>query len=67
MRKPMPIVLFGTEYWRHVIDFDALVRHGTISPQDVELVYRTDSIDEAYEWIVLRLAEHAIGQPGPTL
>jgi len=24
MSKPMPIVLFGTEYWREVIDFDAL-------------------------------------------
>jgi uncharacterized protein (TIGR00730 family) len=67
MRKPMPIVLFGTEYWREVIDFDALVRHGTISARDVDLVYRTDSVDEAYDWIVLQLAEHALGQPGPML
>ena len=67
MRKPMPIVLFGTEYWREVIDFDALVRHGTIAAADVDLVYRTDSVDEAYDWIVRRLAEHALGQPGPML
>ena len=67
MRKPMPIVLFGTEYWREVIDFDALVRHGTISAHDVNLVYRTDSVDEAYDWIVLQLAEHALAQPGPML
>jgi uncharacterized protein (TIGR00730 family) len=67
MRKPMPIVLFGTEYWREVIDFDALVRHGTISAPDVNLVYRTDSVDGAYDWIVLQLAEHALGQPGPML
>jgi len=67
MTKPMPIVLFGTEYWREVIDFDALVRHGTISPPDVNLVYRTDSVDEAYEWVVRQLAEHALGQPGPML
>ena len=67
LRKPMPIVLFGTEYWREVIDFDALARHGTINPEDIELMYRTDSVDEAYEWIVLRLTEHALGQPGPTL
>ena len=52
MRKAMPIVLFGTEYWREIVDFDALVRHGTISPGDVDLVYRTDSVDEAYGWIV---------------
>ncbi|HTO46875.1 MAG TPA: LOG family protein [Burkholderiales bacterium] len=67
MTKPMPIVLFGNEYWREVVDFDALVRHGTISAPDVDLVYRTDSVDEAYEWIVRQLAEHALGQPGPML
>ena len=67
MRKAMPIVLFGTEYWGEVLDFDALVRHGTISPGDVDLVHRTDSVDEAYGWIVKQLAEHALGQPGPML
>lgn len=67
MTKPMPIVLFGTEYWREVINFDALVRHGTISARDVELVYRTDSVDDAYGWIVRKLAEHALGQPGAML
>jgi uncharacterized protein (TIGR00730 family) len=67
LRKPMPIVLFGTAYWREVVDFDARVRHGTIGAGDVELVHRTDSVDDAYEWIVLQLAEKAIGQPGPSL
>jgi uncharacterized protein (TIGR00730 family) len=67
MTKPLPIVLFGTAYWREIVDFDALVRHGTISPGDVELVYRTDSVDEAYEWVVRQLAEHALGQPGAML
>ena len=67
MKKPMPIVLFGTEYWRQVVDFDALVRHGTIDAKDVELVHRTDSPDDAYDWIVRSLTEYALGQPGATL
>jgi uncharacterized protein (TIGR00730 family) len=67
LRKHMPLVLFGTEYWREVIDFDALARHGTIDVRDVGLVHRTDSIDDAYEWIVRQLGEHALGQPGATL
>ena len=67
MRKPMPIVLFGTEYWREVVDFDALARHGMIDPADIELVHRTDSVDEAFDWIVLQLAEKALGQPGATM
>mgnify|MGYP001193023395 CR=1 FL=1 len=67
MKKPMPIVLFGTEFWRQVVDFDALVRHGTIDAKDVGLVHRTDSLDDAYDWIVRQLAEHALGQPGAML
>jgi uncharacterized protein (TIGR00730 family) len=67
MKKPMPIVLFGTEYWHEVIDFEALSRHGTIDPGDIELMHRTDSVDDAYVWIVRQLAEKALGQPGATL
>jgi len=67
MRKPMPIVLFGTEYWNKIVDFDALARHGMISPEDLELMFRTDSVDEAYDWLVLQLAEKALAQPGATL
>ena len=67
MKKPMPVVLFGTDYWRQVVNFDALVRHGTIDARDVGLVHRTDSVDDAYEWIVRHLAEYALGQPGPML
>ncbi len=67
IRKPLPIVLFGTHYWKEVINFDALVRHGTISPQDVDLVYRTDSVDAAYDWIIQQLGARAIAEPGPSL
>ena len=67
MTKPMPIVLFGTEYWKEVINFEALVRHGTINAADVELVHRTDSVDDAYEWIVSELTARALDKPGATL
>ena len=63
----MPIVLFGTDYWRQVINFDALVRHGTISPGDVELIHRTDSVDEAYDWVVGQLTKFALAKPGAML
>jgi len=67
MKKPMPIVLFGNDYWNEVISFDALVRHGTISPEDLELIHRTDSVDEAYDWVVRQLTEHALAKPGAML
>jgi predicted Rossmann-fold nucleotide-binding protein len=67
LRKSMPIVIFGTEYWRQVVNFDALVRHGTINAADVDLMHRTDSVDDAYEWIVHHLTERSLDKPGPTL
>lgn len=67
MAKSMPIVLFGTEYWREVINFDALARHGTINASDVDLMFRTDSVDAAYDWIVAQLSAHALDQPGAML
>jgi hypothetical protein len=67
MKKPMPIVLFGRDYWNEVINFDALVRHGTISPEDVNLMHRTDSVDEAYDWVVGQLTKYALARPGAML
>jgi len=67
MRKRVPIVLFGAKFWDEVINFDALVRYGTISPEDVKLFHRTDSVDEAYELITRGLTETALGTPGAFL
>jgi uncharacterized protein (TIGR00730 family) len=66
-RKRMPIVLFGAEYWDEVINFNALVKYGTISSGDLDLFHRTDSLDEAYEIITEGLTENALGSPGPAL
>jgi uncharacterized protein (TIGR00730 family) len=67
MTKPMPIVLFGSEYWNDIINFDAFVKHGTIDAKDLKIMHRTDSVDEAYDWIVARLTEHALARPGAML
>ena len=31
------MLLYGSDFWREAIDFDALVRHGTIAAEDVKL------------------------------
>lgn len=48
MRKRLGIVLYGSEFWRSVLDFDALVAHGVISPEDREELVFADSVDEAF-------------------
>jgi len=67
MRKHLPVVLFGTKFWREVIDFDALIRHGTISPEDVDLMFRTDSVDEAYDYIISHLSKYSLEERGAIL
>jgi uncharacterized protein (TIGR00730 family) len=67
MRKNLAIVLFGAEYWNEVINFDALVRHGTINREDLRLFHRTDSADEAFEIVTRHLTEHAMAERGAFL
>ena len=56
IKKPLPMVLFGREYWDEVIDMDAMVRWGTISESDLQLVHRSDSVDDAFQYLT-RLLE----------
>jgi len=49
--KPIPILLFGKEFWTRVIDFDALAEEGTISPADLELFRWCETAEEAWEHI----------------
>jgi uncharacterized protein (TIGR00730 family) len=41
------VLLYGREYWREIIDFGALERHGMISRQDAALIRYADDPDEA--------------------
>lgn len=46
-----PIVLFGSQFWNNTINFQAMMDHGTISPEDLDLFKITDDIDEAVEYV----------------
>ena len=50
--KPVPIVLFGSAFWRAMINFDVLLEMGTISPADLNLFRITD--DPAEAWNIIR-------------
>ena len=67
IRKRLPIVLFGEAFWSEVVNFEALVRHGTISPEDLKLFFLTDSVDAAFQHITRQLTTYALHDPGPSL
>jgi uncharacterized protein (TIGR00730 family) len=49
--EPVPIVLFGTDYWKRLINMDVLVEEGTISAQDLKLFHYVDEPQAAWDII----------------
>ncbi len=49
--KPAPIVLFGSDYWKRLINFDMLIEYGTISPDDMELFTIVDTPEAAWNCV----------------
>lgn len=50
--KPVPIVLFGTDYWKRLVNIDMMVEEGVISEDDLRLFSYVDDPDDA--WDVIR-------------
>ena len=66
LRKPMAIVLYGKPYWDEVLNLDAMVKHGTLEPADLELFKATDSVEDAFAYIAGKL-EDVLPLPGASL
>ena len=49
--KQVPIVLFGTDYWKRLVDFDVLIEEGVISPADLDLFQYADDPQSAWDII----------------
>ena len=47
--QPIPLLLFGKEFWNKVINFDALIDEGVISPQDLQLFHFVETAEEAWQ------------------
>ncbi|OGB06441.1 MAG: Rossman fold protein, TIGR00730 family [Burkholderiales bacterium RIFCSPHIGHO2_12_FULL_61_11] len=49
--KPVPIILFGSSYWKRLFNFDVLIEEGAIEPKDLELVQYVDEPQDAWDAI----------------
>jgi hypothetical protein len=49
--EQVPVLLFGEAFWRDVINWDALARAGTISPEDLDLFRFVETSEQALEVI----------------
>jgi uncharacterized protein (TIGR00730 family) len=58
LAKKIAVVLYGSDYWKEIINFDALVRHGMISPTDLQLFQFADDPQTAMGFLTRALLEH---------
>src|SRR5918998_713743 len=49
--RPLPILLFGREFWNRVVDFQALIEEGVISPHDLDLIHWSEDAAEAWDFV----------------
>ena len=63
LQKPMVIIMYGTQFWHEILNFEALVKHGMISPEDMELFQFVDDPQTAFDKLKEGLVEHYL-KPG---
>ncbi len=51
LKNQIPIVIYGSEYWKQVVNFDALVKYSTISKSDLNLFKICDTVEEAFSYL----------------
>jgi len=59
IKRPMPVILFGREFWSRLIDFDYLADCGLIRDEHLDLFEFADTPEEAWQWIQSFEAERA--------
>ena len=61
LAKKIMVVIYGSEYWNRIINFQAFVDAGTVSPQDLNLFKFVDTPEDAFNFLRTGLTEHHLG------
>lgn len=66
IKKQIKIIIYGEEYWRKVLNFEALIEFGTISPEDMDLFSFSNSPIEAFNEITEHFTKYYLNKKGKT-
>jgi uncharacterized protein (TIGR00730 family) len=58
LAKKITVVVYGSEYWKRILNLDALVDSGAISPADLDLFQFADTPEQAFELLKQGLTEN---------
>src|SRR5581483_9616726 len=59
LAKKITIILYGSAFWKEIVNFDALVKYGTISQKDLDLFHFADTPETAMHILQHSLTEQA--------
>lgn len=65
LAKKITVVLYGSSYWKEIVNFDALVKYEMISPEDLNLFRYADDPQSAFEILKEGLLAHALQPETP--
>ena len=54
-RKKFPILLFGSDFWKSLLNLDVMHEWGMISPEDDQLYKHVDSVEEARDFLIAEM------------
>src|SRR5208282_287430 len=63
LAKKILVVIYGSEYWHRIMNFQAFVDAGTVAPQDLNLFKFVDSPEDAFNFLREGLTEYHLGGP----
>ncbi len=61
LAKKIIVIIYGSEYWKKLINFQAMIDAGTIAASDLELFKMVDSPEEGFEYLREGLTQHHLG------
>lgn len=61
-KKPLPVILFGRDYWQRVINFDEMRKWGTISKKDLKFFKIFDDVDGTFNYLKKQLTKYFINK-----
>ena len=64
--RPLPVLLFGRDFWTRVVNFGALVEEGVIAPHDLDIFQWCEDADSAWEFVQRFYEEHPAPRPEQT-
>ena len=65
LAKKIVVVIYGSEYWKKILNFEAMADAGAISPEDLELFKFCDSPEESFEFLKENLTRYHLGPQQP--